>query len=219
MANKAKLFDIKRFPQDMARLVCSVLLPVYRMKRLTPEGEKYRGRIKGGAIIAANHTSFEDPFLVGVAFWYRRMFFLAADVVMGSKFRAMLLRGVGVIEIKREIADIEAIRKVVDVLKQGRLLSVFPQGSIQEETAFESVKSGAVLMALQAGVPIIPMHIFPREHWYSRRKVVIGEAVDPKDHIKKKFPTTADIDHITTVLLNEMNRCKNQRITPSEERV
>lgn len=206
-SKERRKFILKRIPMDLARLVCVPLLPLYRMKRLTPEGEPYKNRIRGGAIVAANHTAFSDPFLAGVAFWYRRMFFLAAEIVMQGKLRNWLLRGVGAIEIDRNQADIEAIRKSVDVLKEGNLLLIFPQGGISEENQIQTLKSGAVLIALQAGVPIVPMHIRPREYWYSRRTVVIGQTLDPKAYIQKKFPSTADIDRVSQKLAEEMNRC------------
>ena len=205
---KAKLFDIRKLPMDMARLVCWPLLPWYRMQRLTPEGAPYRGTLHGPAIIAANHTDFEDPFLVGVAFWYRRMYFLAAEAVMaGKKLRKKLLQGAGVIEIDRTIADIEAIRKAVKVLKEGHLLAIFPEGGIQEGGDVQAVKGGCILMAVQADVPIIPMHIQPKEKWYRRRRVVIGTPICPKDYFTKKFPTTADLDRAADALMAEMNRC------------
>lgn len=208
---KARLFDLRRLPQDMARLVCACLVPLYRMKRLTPEGEKYRGLLRGGAVVAANHRSFQDPFVVGVTFWYRRMFFLVAEIVMVGWLRRLLLKGVGAVEIDRNGADIEAVRKSVDILKRGHLLTVFPQGGISHTEDVAAIKSGAVLMALQAGVPIIPMHIFPAAHWYSRRRVVIGKTIDPKDYVTRKFPTTGDIEKITGVLMAEMNRCAMQQ--------
>lgn len=207
MEKKNRRYSWRLFAMDLARLVCVPLLLLYRMKRLTPEGKMYRGRIKGGAIMAANHTSFSDPFLVGVAVWYRRLFFLVAEVVMQGKLRAWLLGGVGAIRIDRNEADIEAIRRCVKVLKDGDLLAVFPQGGITAGEEIQSVKSGAVLIALQAGVPIIPMHIYPRKHWYSRRVVVIGDPVDPKALIQKKFPSTADIERVSEKLMEEMNRC------------
>lgn len=204
---KTGLFRWKRLLMDIARLVCAPLLLVYRMKRLTPEGEKYRGRIRGGAIVAANHTSMADPFLVGVAVWYRRLFFLVAEVVMQGKLRSWLLKGVGAIRIDRNTADVEAIRNSVNVLKEGHLLAVFPQGGITAGEEVQTLKSGAVLIALQAGVPIVPMHIYPRKHWYSQRVVVIGNEVDPRKIIQKKFPSTADIEKVSQVLMEEMNRC------------
>lgn len=201
------LFNPRLLPMDMARLVCTPLLLWYRIKLLTPDGKKYKNRIRGGAILAANHTSFSDPFLVGVTVWYRRMFFLAAEAVMKGKLRTWLLRGVGAIKIDRNGTDIEAIRNSVNVLKKGHVLAVFPQGGIFAEDQITSMKSGAVLIAMQAGVPIVPMHICPKKHWYSRRVVIIGDPVDPKDYTKSKFPSTKDIEQVSQVLMREMNHC------------
>ena len=68
---KRKSYDFANLPMDLARVVCVPLLLLFRMKRLTPEGQPYRDRIRGGAILAANHRTFADPFLLGVAVWYR----------------------------------------------------------------------------------------------------------------------------------------------------
>lgn len=201
------LFNPRLLPMDMARLVCSALLLWYRMKRLTPEGKKFTGHIRGGAILAANHTSFADPFLMGVAVWYRRMYFLAAEAVMKGKLRTWLLKGVGAIKIDRSATDIDAIRRSVEVLKKGHVLAVFPQGGISHDTEIKTMKAGAVLIALQAGVPIVPMHICPKKHWYSRRTVIIGNPIDPKKYIKNKFPSTKDIEQVSQVLMEEMNLC------------
>ena len=67
-AKKSKLFSFKTLPMDIGRLVCLPALLIFRTKKLTPTGECYRKRISGGAIIAANHTSFSDPF------WLARLF-------------------------------------------------------------------------------------------------------------------------------------------------
>ncbi len=204
-----RLFDLRHVPMDMARLVCSVLVPIMRIKKITPDGKKYTAKIKGGAIIAANHTSFADPFIVGISFWYRRLHFLVAEVVMKGKLRSSLIRGVGGIKIDRNAADIEAINKSVSKLKSGYLLAIFPQGGIQKEDNVDTIKSGAVLMALRAGVPIVPMHIMSRPRWYNRRTVVIGETINPADYCSKQMPSTADIKNITDALLAELNRCKS----------
>lgn len=209
---KHPLFDLRLFPMDMARLVCAVMILVLRVKRLTPEGEKYTKKIKCGAIIAANHISFLDPFTVGVTFWYRRLYMLVAEVVMRTKLKSVLLKGVGAIKINRNETDIEAINKSVNVLKRGFLLAVFPQGGINRDDEIDTVKSGAVLMALRAGVPIIPMYIVPKKHWYNRSTVIIGNEVNPKDYCTKKMPSTADIQNITDVLAAELNRCKKENL-------
>lgn len=193
---------------DAARIVCAVLIPILRIKKITPEGEKYKGRLSDGAIIAANHTSFADPFIVGVTFWYRRIFFLVAEVVLKNPVIAFLLKGVGTVKIDRNATDIEAVTKSVNLLKQGYPLLVFPQGGITDNDNVDALKSGSVLMAMRAGVPIIPIHIGQRAHWYNSLTVVIGEPVDPKSYTTKKMPSTADIATVTAALSQEMNRCK-----------
>lgn len=206
--NSHKLFSFKHLAMDMARIVCVPLIPILRIKRRTPENEKYHAKIKGGAIIAANHTGFIDPFVVGVTFWYRRLHFLVAEIVMKGKLRSTLLRGVGAIKIDRHTADIEAITKSVNKLKQGFLLAIFPQGQISKDDNISQVKSGAVLMAIRANVPIIPMHITPRKHWYNTRTVIIGKTIYPKELCPKAFPSASDIEKITAILGEELNRCK-----------
>lgn len=204
---KSKLWDIQRFPQDMARIVCSPLIPIFRLKKYTPDGERFRTHLEGGAIIVANHTSLADPFIVGTAFWYRRIFFLAAKEVMDNPVKNTLLKGVGCIRIDRHSADLDAMKKAVGTLKEGRVLLVFPQGGI-ERGQVDEIKSGAVLLAMQAGVPIIPVHIAKRKKWYKSRPVIVGDVIDPATMCTKKIPSVKDIENLTARLFEEMTRCQ-----------
>ena len=215
---KAKLFNPKLFPMDLARVVFCFLPLVFRVRCVTPDGKKYKGKIRGAAIVAANHNAFSDTFVMFVTFWYRRLFFLVADVVMKNELRRALVKGIGGIEIVREIADLQAIKNAVNVLKKGHLLGIFPQGRIMAEGEVDSIKSGAVLIALQADVPIIPAYIAPRKHFFSRYTVVIGDAIHPGELCKKKIPSTADIQNISEALRQEMNRC-NLSMKSTEEKV
>lgn len=203
----SKVFDIKHLPMDIGRIICSVLVPVFRVKRLTPTGQKYNGRLRGGAVIAANHRSFADPFILGITFWYRRVYMLIAEVVMGGRFRSALLRGMGGIKVDRNIADIEAIKKSVKVLKDGHPLTLFPEGGIQGGDGTVRLKSGAALIALTARVPIIPVYIAPKKGFFSRRTVVIGEPIDMCALCSKRMPSTADIEKITDTLTERMKEC------------
>ena len=210
---KPRLFNIKRLPMDIARIVCIPLFLVFRIKKITPDGKPYKQKIKGGAIIAANHSSFADPFIVGVTFWYRRLFFLMAEVVMGGRLRSTLLKGVGGIKIDRGTADIEAIKKSVGVLKDGHLLSVFPQGGIIRDGEGEALKSGSVLMAMQADVPIIPIYICKRKSAFERVKVIVGSEIRPKEICPKRFPSTQDMANVTEVLAKEMQMLSQINLT------
>lgn len=205
---------------EASRLLYVILLVAYRPVLLTPEGKRFKGRIKGGALLAANHTTFSDPFVVGSAFWYRRLNFFTADVVMSTKTREKLLKAAGAIKVNRSIADIEAVRSAVEVLKEGRLLLIFPEGGVQAVGDVQPIKSGAALMALQAGVPIIPLFICYNARWYYRRRVIVGDPIDPKAICSRKFPSTADIENISQALQAQMEYCaRNFKKTKTEETV
>ena len=218
MKNKHPLFSFKYLAMDMARLVCAVLIPILRLKRYDIEGKPYKKSISGGALIAANHSSFWDPFVVGVCFWKRRLHFLAAEVVMKGRFRSALIGGVGGIKIDRTKADIEAVNTSTEKLKEGFLLAIFPQGGIDRENDVDTVKSGAVLISLRSGAPIIPMYIAPKRGLFSRRRVVIGDEINPKEHCSKIMPSTADIGKISELLAKEMNSLKEAYKIFSEEK-
>ena len=205
---------------EASRLLYVILLVPYRPKLITPEGKRFKGSLKGGAILAANHTTFSDPFVVGSCFWFRKMNFFAADVVMATKTRENLLKAAGAIKVNRSITDIEAVRSAVQVLKKGRLLLIFPEGAVQAVGQVHDIKSGAALMAIQAGVPIVPLYICHTQRWYQRRRVIVGDPIDPKDFCTRKFPSTADIANMTDALYREMQRCAaSYKTTKTEETV
>lgn len=193
---------------DVGRLVSVIFVIAFRVRKLDREGRPYRKKLKGGILIAANHQGFIDPLVVSTTFYCRRVHFLVAEVVMKNKLLSLLLRGMGCIKIDRSISDIEAIGKSVAVLKDGRCLAMFPQGGIDRNDALEQVKAGAALIALQAGVPILPLYSAPRKHWWQRRVAVVGELIDPKAHLTRMIPSMEDITRISSTLLSEIEHCK-----------
>lgn len=205
-----RIFNIKKFPMDLGRLCISVLPLYYRMKKhYVSEDAKKSLKISGGAILVANHTGFADPFKVNSCIWHRRTHFIAAQEVMKKGLINVLLKGMGCIKIRRNIFDIECIKKSVNTLKDGYLLAMFPQGSITKDGSLDAIKSGAVLIASQADVPIIPIYISKRKHFWQRTHVAIGELFYCKDYVSKKMLTAKDISEITQHLLEKTIECKN----------
>lgn len=200
---------------DLGRIVCFWMPLVFRIKKVYVS-EKAKERINGGAVLVSNHTGFTDPLVLGCTVWYRRMFFLVAEVVMQKKLIAPLLRGMGCIEINRNICDMNAIRKSISILSEGHLMTVFPQGGIVRDDSMESIKSGVVLMALRAKVQIVPVYIHKKDSYYKRNCVVIGEPIT--DHFPKEggFPSMADMDKYTETVLHKMTECKDYFIKMAE---
>ncbi len=202
------IFDIKLLPMDFARLLMMIAYPFFRVKKFDINAEKYKFRINGGAIIAANHIGFADPITISTAIWFRRTYFLVAEAVMKNRFLAFWLKKAGCIKIDRTKTDIEAIRNSVSVLKNGKLLLMFPQGKIIRNEESNSLKSGAVLMAIQANVPIIPVYSGARRHKLGFRKIVFGRPIFCSEICKKKFPSVSDMESISKLLQSRIDECK-----------
>ena len=106
-------------------------------------------------ILAANHVSFLDPLVVGVA-CPRRLSFM----VRASLYRYRLLRwffhGTRCIPIDREGGDVGAIRAAVRRLREGRPIAIFPEGTRQLSGRLGQAKRGVAVVATGGRVPIIP---------------------------------------------------------------
>ena len=210
-----RIFDITKFPHDLARFLLLPLQLGYRVRKYDCNGKKYKKILKGAALVACNHVSFNDPFIILCVFWYRRLSMLVAEVVMKTPVRNFFMRGMGCIRIDRTISDLDAVRDTLDVLSKGRPVLVFPQGRIHRDGGADDMKSGSILMALQANVPIIPAYTYKRKHWYNRTIVVFGEPIDCASFCAKKMPSMTEINTITEELHQRILKCKStyERIT------
>ncbi len=208
-SSAASALSWRHLPMDLGRLICLPCLPFFRVRRIRPDGSPYRGRLHGGKLLVSNHVGFADPFWMGSCFWYRRVFFLASEKIMGRKLQAFLLRGMGCIKIDRNISDIEGIRKAAATVKAGHCLTVFAQGGIDRSGDLRAIKSGAILLSLRTGADIIPIYTRKRRHWYERQLVVIGEPFQCSALCPRKMPSMHDIEQLSDALLARLEACKN----------
>ena len=114
----------------------------------------------GGAVIAANHTSYLDPPVVGGGL-RRPCFYMGKKELFRVPLLGWAIRRTGCFPVDRDHPDTKVIRFAVDLLKQGNLLCIFPEGgrSPDGKLMVEEAGIGPALIANRAGVPIIPAHI------------------------------------------------------------
>ena len=209
MKKPGRKLTLRHIPMDVARLILLFLPLVFRFRRYDVQGERYRQKVRGGVLVVANHSSMSDPIFMWALLWYRRVFFLAAEAVMKNPIVAFLLRGCGCIKIDRNISDIEAVRKAVDTLKDRRCVAMFPQGGIRQDEEFSQIKSGAILIALRAGAPILPVYSNRKNKpWYRPTTVVMGQPLDCAEFCKKKMPSMAEIEAASAALSERMEACR-----------
>jgi len=138
----------------------------------------------GPFILAANHRSNADPALLGCT-PRRRNYFFAKRELFEHPIFGRYLRALGAFPVDRGHADLKAVRYSLEVLKQGHALIFFPEGTRSRTGDFLPAQPGLGLIALRAGVPVIPAYVHNStaalKSWIPRQRVttIIGEPVDP----------------------------------------
>ena len=205
--NKAPLFSPKNFVIDFVRITGALPSLLWLRPKKIFASEKAKQKIRGGALIIANHTDFIDPVYLMAAIWYRRHHFIASEEIMDSKAGGFL-RACGCIRIDRNNVTMNTLREITGKLKDGEVVSMFPQGRISagkdEDAKF---KSGMTLMAIRGGVPIIPVYVKPKKSFFERLTVVIGERVSVTELYGGR-PTFAEIDAATKLLYDREKQLK-----------
>lgn len=126
----------------------------------------------GGGVVCSNHISYLDFIFVGTPPWLaqRRLTrFMAKDGVFKHKVSGPLMRGMKHIPVDRE-AGAESMRHAQGALMSGELVGMFPEATISQSFVVKEMKTGAVRMAAEANVPIIPMAVWGTQQYWTKNQ-------------------------------------------------
>lgn len=146
---------------------------------------------KGGAILAINHVSYLDFALAGTAALpvKRYVRFMAKKELFDNKIAGPLLRGMHHINVDRSNGSASFVA-ALHALKSGEIIGIFPEGTISTSFEIKGLKSGAVRLAVGAGVPLIPTIVWGGQRVYTKGvkpnfkrgktpvSVLFGEVID-----------------------------------------
>lgn len=146
----------------------------------------------GGAVIAANHTSYWDFFVAGRGPYlrFRRpVRIMAKESLFRIPLFGRLMRRTGNIPVRRGDGR-GALRTAIEALEAGELVLVLPEQTISRSFDLLPFRPGAARMAIAAGVPLVPAitwgsHRFytmgrrPRWSWRLPVEVRYGEPLHP----------------------------------------
>lgn len=162
---------------DVVKITAGIPGLIWHRPRIYYENRAARAKIRNGALLVSNHLGFFDPIYLQYAVWYRRHHFVCLQKFLDSRI-GWMFRWFLCIPIDKEHFSINSFHVIVDHLKRGELVSMFPEGKVNDGTGeIAPFKAGVVLMAYQSRQPVVPVYIRPKQHWYERIRIIMGEPV------------------------------------------
>jgi 1-acyl-sn-glycerol-3-phosphate acyltransferase len=168
-----------RFMRRWLPAVIRVLAPNagYGVSRLPAEG---------GAVLAANHLSAIDPPAIGV-YSTRAIRYMTKVELLQLPVAGEFLRMTGTFAVRRGEGDRDSLRVARWLVREGHVVGMFTEGTRQKLGYPGPAHSGAAMVAMQEGVPVVPVGV-DTFGWLLRNRrpfaVVIGEPLD-----LSSFPT------------------------------
>jgi 1-acyl-sn-glycerol-3-phosphate acyltransferase len=173
-------------PTPLYNLIGILSAPVlYGLYRLRARGKE--NLPEGGFVLACNHVSSLDPWVLGMPVWPKRFLrFMAKSELYWPPLK-YVLNGVGAFPVRRGQRDVQAIETAVQLARDRHVVTMFPEGTRRTKglvKRFEArPRSGAARIALEAGVPLVPAAVKGTDQLLrlGRLSVVYGTPVEIDD--------------------------------------
>jgi 1-acyl-sn-glycerol-3-phosphate acyltransferase len=168
---------------------------------------------EGPCIIAANHCSYLDPPLVGVA-CQRAIHYLARKSLLDIPILGPILPDLNVIPVDQKNADRSALMGIIRVVRAGGAALIFPEGTRSPDGKLKPAQPGVGMILAKTGAPVVPVRItgsfeaFPRGTPWPRKfplKVSVGpairiETIDPNDRSFYQKASNRILDAVTALV-------------------
>ena len=124
-------------------------------------------------IIVANHVNLLDSPLLGVSLG-RRVYFMAKEELFQNRVIGWLAYQFGAFSVVKGRLNRRAGRRALELLANGQALIIYPEGRRSDDGKLGQAYSGAVLLSVKCGVPIVPVGIsgtrqLVGKKWFLRR--------------------------------------------------
>jgi 1-acyl-sn-glycerol-3-phosphate acyltransferase len=170
---------------------------------------------KGGAVLAINHTGYVDFIYAGLGAHpsKRLVRFMIKREMMEKPGVGHLLRSFHHISVDRG-AGVQSMKDALEYLKAGEVVGIYPEATISRSFEIKELKTGAVRIAAEAGVPLIPVIVWgahrlmtkdhPKDFSRSRKTIAVkvGEPMYPTG--ENPAAETAELRAAMTAMLDEV---------------
>lgn len=174
---------------------------------------------EGGAILAINHIGYFDFAIVGTGVLPRKRYvrFMAKKEIFNNKLAGPLMRGMHHISVDRgngSASFVAALR----ALHKGEIIGIFPEGTISTSFEIKGLKSGAVRLAMAAGVPVIPTIVWGSQRIWTkgvkknltRQSVPITVAFGQPLYFAKDCDVEAGEKQLREVMISSLHKVQDE---------
>ena len=165
--SEQRLLSYHRFTREhgvnwpMYVIARGILQPAFLIYlRLTRIGREH-ARVKGPLIVASNHRSFLDPFVIAASLpWRRPLHYVAKVELFQPRWQGWLLNRLGAYPVRRGQSDDETLITSRKVLERGGAICIFPEGTRIRTGSLGRPKRGFGRLALETGAAVLPVAVF-----------------------------------------------------------
>ena len=161
----------------------------------------------GGAVVAINHTSYVDwlPVALAVNRRGRRIRYMIKAEMQQVKVVDFLIKHTKAVPVNRG-AGAQAYAEAVRLLRAGEVVGLMPEATISRSFELKDFKTGAARMALEAGVPTVPLIVWGAQRiWTKDHPRRLGRAKIPVVVAAgRPLSPTGDAEHLDAALREEM---------------
>ncbi|HTX31090.1 MAG TPA: 1-acyl-sn-glycerol-3-phosphate acyltransferase [Solirubrobacteraceae bacterium] len=156
---RAREHGVNRLVYYIVRAVLQPFFHVYfRMVRIGREHIPAEGPV----IIAANHRSFLDPFVIGTMA-RRPLYYVAKQELFRHRLQAWVLSSLGAFPVRRGQGDADMVDTAKAILARGDIVLIFPEGTRTRPGSLGKPKRGVGRLALETGAPVVPVAVIGTE--------------------------------------------------------
>ncbi len=116
----------------------------------------------GPLILASNHRSFLDPFVIGTLV-RRPVYYVAKEELFNRRWQAWVLNSLGAFPVRRGASDRDTMATASAILARGDCVVIFPEGTRVRPGPLGSPHRGIGRLALETGASVVAVAVFGTE--------------------------------------------------------